>query len=44
MDSNRGMRFRFAKRRDNQTDENSERGAAHGRLIKGLTGFATFGD
>jgi hypothetical protein len=38
------MPFRFAERRDSQTDENSKRGAAHGRLIKGLTGFATFGD
>jgi hypothetical protein len=38
------MSFRNRVRRGGQTDENGERGATHGRLIKGLTGFATLAD
>jgi hypothetical protein len=37
------MLSRLARRRY-ETEETGERGATHGGLIKGLTGFATFAD
>src|SRR5881394_886887 len=40
----RRISFRVAKWRRSQRKKNSDRKGFHGRLIKGLTGFATFGD